>query len=208
MQKNLRKIEIVKLIEGWDDSKKLYVLNYALSQNEQISTGVWTTVGINKMLFGYSANNHGHKFNLITARESHIELIFYRLCYASAYMGEAFISRWRAKHFPKGVVCLKCGNDNVFFNHIREFKKYQNARLLKKYHHSEYKNRKEPKIINISFHTIGNGYALEYEFSFKCFKYESGWSEYIHQDEGEKIQDFIVRCEKHMQKVTLKQRKS
>ena len=119
------------------------------------------------MLFNYSANNHDHKFDIITADYEDLELIFYRLNYAEIYGYNKEIKEWREKYFKGGYKYLKCGNDSATLNELNKFREFHLKKLKKEYHHWDCKDRKQPYITGLCFYTLGRGYGFEYEFTFK-----------------------------------------
>ena len=63
--------------------------------------------------------------------------------------------------------------------------------LSKEHHHKNYKERVNPKIIWIKIFTLGNGWKVQYGFSFENFNYENGWQKEYQQKQNQSLWEFF-----------------
>jgi hypothetical protein len=160
----------------------------------------WNRDGINKSILDYSANNHDTPVCLPKDENYSLffDALFARAVYATANKP---LNEWREKESikPDKYRMLKF-NDAVpvceqkhFSWIIGDIFKFEGKLLKKELHHPEYLTRTEPKILWIAIYTTGNGWIVQYQFSFKEFDYEPGWTNGYHQNGNESIWEFLKR---------------
>lgn len=160
----------------------------------------WNRDGINKSLLDYSANNYDKPVCLPKNKNYSLffDAVFARAIYAQENKP---LKEWRMKEsiYPDKYRMLKFNDavpnyyQNSIYRLISDIFDFDNKLLKKSLHHPEYKDRIEPKILLTSIFTRGNGWIVQYEFSFKNFNYELGWTEGFHQNENESIFQFLKR---------------
>jgi hypothetical protein len=197
--KNL-KITFSKLIGNYYSiDQKMEILNWMLltGKNYDVRTGKWNVDGVGQKLFKYSANPHNHEFRLPVEREYFswfFDSIFARAVFEST--NNRAIINWRnnEKIFPEKSRIIKCNYDGIDnYELIKEIGTFKGKILKKEYAHPDYKDRKIPKILDINIYTVGNGWIVNYMFSFKKFNYEPGWNFSFGQDANESLKDFFKR---------------
>lgn len=180
---------------------KMEVLNWMLKTGKGLDHSYgWHRDGINKSLFSYSANNHDCIVPLPKETELFFDAIFAR---ALLLKENEPLKKWRSNEsiylgkYRMLKFNMELPNaDGVppflpwLINDIRKL----NGKFLKKeFHHPEYKNRTDPKIIDILIYTVGNGWIVQYGFSFKEMDYESGWRNGFTQQSTESVWSFLYR---------------
>lgn len=207
-----------KLLNGhYSIEEEMEIINWFLKTGNKYDeyTGRWNKDGVSKQLFAYSANSHCVSFPFPIVCENYIgnasfsfNVIrgFLQCCLYNAILKEPTlpVKKWRKdERVEVGKFrVLPINTDYPEIKHpkfkdayctLRRLKEFIGMPLKKELFHPEYKERIEPKIINVIFYTNGNGYVFEYVFSFSNFDYESGWSNYIRQNENESIPCFLNR---------------
>jgi len=196
------KVDFSKLIGNkYPLETKMAILDWMLKTGKGFDhQHGWNRNGINKSLLDYSANNHNTPVCLPKNKDYNLffDALFARAVYAQENKP---LKKWREKESvkPNKYRMLKF-NDAVpvceqkYFSWlIGDIFKFDGKLLKKKLHHPEYLNRTEPKILWISISTIGNGWMVQYQFSFKEYNYEPGWTNGYHQNENESIWKFLKR---------------
>lgn len=198
------KISFSKLIDQYkyDLEEKMNILDWMLKtgKGHDHSYG-WYVDGINKSLFGYSANNYDHPCRLPRDNYEGCFDMFFDAVFARAIFSPEnnSLKSWREEEniYPGKFRMLKFepsthtyGEDSIY-SLIHKIYNLECKILKKKHHHPEYKNRTLPKIIDISIYTVGNGWIVEYQFSFKEFNYEPGWTNGYIQQENESVYNFL-----------------
>jgi|SRR3972149_3064951 len=201
------KIAFSKLIgHEYDLEIKMAVLDWMLKTGNGFSHQYgWYRDGINKSLFGYSANNYDCKCKLpdsSTELNNYFDAIFARAVYGNENKP---LKEWREKEsiYPSKYRMLKFNFDFKSFLEkstiglIFEIQRLDGKFLKDEFAHPDYSGRTEPKILSISIYTIGHGWIVDYTFSFKEFNYEPGWTEGFIQEKDESIRVFLNRvlCE-------------
>lgn len=196
------KIEFSKLIGNkYPLEIKMEILDWMLNTGKGYDHQYgWNRDGINKSLLAYSANNHDTPVCL--PKDEDFDLFFDAIFARAIYAPENKpLKEWREKESikPKKYRMLKF-NDAVpeceqkYFSWIiNDIFKLEGKILKKELHHPEYSERTEPKILWMDIYTTGNGWVVQYEFSFKEFNYEPGWTNGFHQNENESVWQFLKR---------------
>jgi len=207
-----------KLLNGhYSIKEEMEMINWFLKTGNKYDeyTGRWNKDGISKQMFGYSANSHSASFpfpivceNFIGNASFSFNVLegFIRNCLYNAIIKEPTspVIKWRndekieagkyrVLQFNTDYPEIKHSKFNNTYWTLQDLKKFIGMPLKKEFFHPDYKERIEPKIINIIFYTNGNGYVFEYVYSFSNFDYESGWSNHITQAENESIPCFLNR---------------
>jgi hypothetical protein len=202
MNHSIIKVDFAKLIGNkYPLETKMAILDWMLKtgKGHEHQYG-WNRDGINKSLLDYSANNYDMPVCLPKYEDYSLffDALFARAVYA---IENKPLKEWREKESikPSKYRMLKF-NDAVpiceqkYFSWlIGDIFKFEGKLLKKELHHPEYLNRTEPKIIHMAIYTIGNGWIVQYQFSFKEFKYEPGWTNGYYQNENESIWEFLKR---------------
>lgn len=182
---------------------KMEILNWILKtgRGQHIHQYGWYIDGINKSILGYSANNHDapaclpKKFKEL---DMFFDAIFARAVFAPTnrplmawrQKESIFPDKYRMLTFNNGV---PDGEQRGTYHLVYDIFKLEGKILKKEFHHPDYKERTEPKIICLSIFTTGIGWMVKYEFSFKEFNYEPGWTKDFHQSKHESICQFLKR---------------
>lgn len=192
------KIDFSKLIGcEYPIEIKMEVLNWMLKTGKGYDHKYgWSRDGINKSLLAYCANNRDVPARLPNYNDLNM---FFDAVFARAVFSPANkpLNEWREKENikPYKYRMLKFNNKMpeypiILIRNIYELK----GKIIKKeYHHPDYPDRTEPKIIRISIFTIGNGWEVGYEFSFKEFNYDPWWYKNFRQSENESVCEFLDR---------------
>jgi len=221
------KVDFTKLLYEWyshfDIEICLEMINWFLATglegDYEVQSG-WHRSGINQLIYGYSANNHDHAepfpINSCQGFNDFMTAIFVRAIVAPiSWDGKGKIEEWRNKNkigmgkyrffdFPvskrKETNPGRC--DTQYY--LWRVAECEGKELKKRYFHPDYPNRTKPKIIKVTFSTIGKGYFVDIDFSFYEFNYEPGWTrEIARQYKGEHIGDFLARAYKILKSITV-----
>jgi len=196
------KIDFSKLIGNhYPIETKMFVLDWMLKTGKRITySHGWYIDGINKSLLSYSANNHNAPACL--PKDNDFDLFFDAIFARAIYAQENNVLKiWRKNEsiFSEKYRMLNI-NDSIpvdsqknIYWYIWTIFEFEGKLLKKKFHHSEHKNGNDPKIINIAIYTTGSGWIVKYEFSFKEFDYESGWTNSFQQKDDESIFQFLKK---------------
>lgn len=211
------KIDFQQLIDGrYPLNVQLEVFNWMLKTGErhETRTGRWTVDGIDKAIYGYSANNHHSYTDFSKDFSRTLQIGFCNLIVKSPDQAvkkwrdseNVGLSKYRMLSFPEEYPQL-----NIYKHHwnlygeIKRIYDYVGMPLKKKFFHPDYPKRRYPKILSIRFSTGGDGYTITFCFSFKFGKdgsgaddYEPGWDYSIGQKAGESIDMFIHRFHNRM----------
>lgn len=213
------RISFKKLLDGeYSHAVELEVLNWMLKTgqkyNEQVAK--WSVDGVSKQIFGYSANSHNHvNFPFPIKCEPWIGNasfncspfdMFLHTCFYNAIMKPALAPVWKWREDERIGIDksrgLNIDDSRILVNHrlytgvkstIQDFRNLVGRPLKKKYFQPDFKDRTEPKVIDVVFTTNGDGYRLILSYSFKEYKYEAGWSHIISQMADEGIEAFLNR---------------
>jgi hypothetical protein len=209
-----RRIYFQKLFDGhvYDLSTKLEVLNWMLQTGKPFRERGWPKSGngMDKAIFDYSANCHDsyHPLPLETL-DTFITAAFANVLVRTP---NAAISKWREAervdlssyrilNLPDPHY-IPSGRDNWPFNNLKfsllALRSYVGCQLKKESFHPDYTERTEPKIISIKVTTAGYGFNVDFQFSFKEFEYEPGWTYAIGQKGNECLERFILRVHNHI----------
>lgn len=203
--KNKLRLYFDRLIgDNYTLEEKLIILDWMLKTGKHYDKrfGRWTVNGVDKCLFGYSANSHNSRTSIPAKTNDYknfFDSVFARAVYLKA---DNAVIEWR-------------NSENVKINSYRVLKYNKNSPikltekhrhlgwlisnifnlkgslLNKHYHHRGYLDRKKPKIIGIKIYSIGNGWQVDYYFSFACYEYEMGWQKQYRQKENESLWSFF-----------------
>jgi hypothetical protein len=207
-----------KLLNGhYSIDVEMEMINWFLKTGNKYDeyTGKWNKDGVSKQIFDYSANSHSANFpfpivceNFIGNASFSFNVLkgFLQNCLYNAILKEPTspVKKWRNdENIEAGKYrVIQLNTDYPEVKHskfentywaLQNLKKFIGMPLNKEFFNSDYKERINPKIINIIFYTNGNGYVFEYVFSFSNFDYEPGWSNHICQKENESIPCFLNR---------------
>lgn len=204
MKKDFRTVKVAfdRLIGTFNLELNMVVLDWMLKtgRDHQENVGRWQRDGINKLLFGYSANNHNFVCaipNEPSSIDMFFDAVFARAIYAKA--GE-YATNWRYKNriLPGKYRMFKLPNhilpiDETIGIYGLISKIYAlNGRFLKKEHaQPERIDRIYPKIIDINIFTLGNGWIVQYDYSFSNINYEGGWAHGFSQDATYSVLNFL-----------------
>lgn len=204
-----RKIKFSELIGNhYTLQEKMMVLSWMLKTGTEHTQwiGRWNRIGISQTLFDYSANEYGYKCPIPKNDFSwYFDAIFSRAIYGKVNKA---LKEWREKEsiFPGKYRMLEfsdncCPTDKHPYLSwlIHNIYDFEGKILKKKFAHPDYENRTDPKIISISIYPMGNGWIVEYVFSFKEYKYEPGWSKGYRQNDNESIWEFLTRTYKDIE---------
>jgi len=204
-----RKINFQKLIDGdYNLSTQLRVLDWMLwtGQEFEKQVGRWEKVGIDKTIFGYSGNNCDSYTNLGPDFE---RTLFIGFCNALVKTPDIATKEWKdVEHIYLGQnrvieILEKTPNEKNSYDNdwdwdlqsaIEQLFEYNNTKLKKEYFHPDHPERTDPKIIDISLSTVGQGYQVAYKFSFRNDNYAPGWTKRITQNNKESIDMFVNRA--------------
>lgn len=213
------RISFKKLLDGeYSHAVELEVLNWMLKTGQKYNERVarWSVDGVSKQIFGYSANSHNDvSFPFPIKCDPRIGNasfscspfdMFLHTCFYNAIMKPASspvlkwrnderigVCRSRVLNIDDGYMYVKHDSYGGVKSTIQDFRHLIGEPLKKEYFQANYKDRTEPKIINVVFTTNGYGYMLILGYSFKEYKYEAGWDHVISQISGEGIVAFLNR---------------
>lgn len=194
-RKKIKFRELLNIGGGYDLSIRLEVLNYMLKTGKLYThRSGWYEYGVDKQIFGYSANNYESK----TA----INTYYLRLNFLNAILADAppIVQKWRDEngisldgsfmlsHVPSTSDCCQ------FFTIINRL---VNKPLKKDFYHPDYTDRLNPYISSVKVFCVGNGIQIEYDFTFDCHP-SGGWrGTELRQTENESVSDFFKRALKY-----------
>lgn len=176
-----RKIKFNDLIKGYYGiSVSIQVLAWILKHSKGYTEQIgWYRDGFDKLIYGYSANNH-NSFTQIKNSE-HIELMLYRAFFSTnaspkvlRFRQENGIERHdTAKFFSLYLQnpLLTFGNKPIFYILDTLFGK----ELKKEFAQPDYPDRTKPIITSTKFTISASGYHVFYHFTFTETK-GSGWT--------------------------------
>lgn len=193
---------------GYPIEIQLEVLNWMLKTGKPYyHRSGWYEWGVDKQVFGYSANNHVSRcaINLDTLRLSFLNAIIseaqpivqqWRDDFGVKLDGHLWLSHWDERppirwtgwgaRYAIGQVLAKRG-----------------AKLKKEHFHPEYPDRLNPYVRGIKITTCGNGLEVIYDFTFDCHP-GGGWAApTLRQREAESIPMFLFRVLNHFEEVCL-----
>ena len=209
---NMKKIKIAfkKIVSRYTSfNTKLNVINWMLKTGQPFQKQrSWDRHGVDQLIFNYSANNYrSHtRFPLNENLRNFVDCLLFRGIIEEF---DEIIDKWRAQEridtnsyrmlsFPE-----ESPPDhrwNLYWS-IIELNDYINKPLKGELYSSDIKERVNPKIIDMSFSTAGDGYRVEYTYSFEGYNYEPGWRESFWQQEGESIDMFVHRVHQGFSKI-------
>ena len=166
--------------------------------NKHIHKYSWYENGINQSLYGYSANNHNHTQPIPqNDLDWFFDAIFARAIYKSPNKP---LEAWRQEEriSPTKHRMLKFKNSTSPHKLIRQIYDKRGMSLKKEFVHPEFLERTEARILDVQIFTVGNGWIVNYCFSFKEFDYEPGWTQGYIQKEDESISEFLERSYKSL----------
>lgn len=191
-RKKIKLRELLNIGGGYELPVLLEVLNWMLrTGNDYTHQSGWYREGVDKQIFGYSANNH--------QSASRIELDKIRLYFLNAIIAAAapVVEKWRSDNGisleghvylsfnPSSSDCMKQWN---YINSL------QGRALKKAYYHPDYPDRVNPYIRSIKVFSVGCGIEIGYDFTFDCHP-GGGWlGTELRQLEAESISDFLDRA--------------
>jgi len=212
------KIDFTKLLNGYYPLEiEMEMINWFLKTGNKYNeyTDRWTKDGVSKQIFDYSANSHSCSFPFPIVCKNHIgngsfsfNVLkgFIQNCLFNAILKTPYkpVVKWRKEerielgksrmlNFNTDYPLEKNEKFKNTYWALTDLKDIINTPLKKELFHPEYKERLNPKIINVILYTNGNGYVFEYVFSFSTINYEPGWSKYINQQNDESIPCFVNR---------------
>lgn len=207
-----------KLLNGhYSFEEEMEMINWILKTGNKYDKYVsrWGGAGVSQQMFDYSANSHDASFPFPIVCENFIGNASYSFnvlkgfiqnCLYNAILKKpnSAVEKWRndEKIEPGKFKVLNFNTNYPEKKHpkfqntywaLQKLKNFIGMPLKKQFFHPEYKERTEPKILNVILYTNGNGYVFEYVFSFSNFDYEPGWSNHIAQLENESIPCFLNR---------------
>lgn len=168
---------------------QMFMLDWMLKTGKPFRqrVGKWTEDGISKFIFDYSANDYDKEVNIL---ESFYKMnMFFDVVFARAVFQEAnkAIKEWRIaerisqdsyrmfdlnqQQVPEHI-SAEYGHFNLL---IQTLIKFKGTFLKKEFAHPDFPDRTNPKILDVRLYTVGDGWIVEYEFSFKKYNYEPGW---------------------------------
>lgn len=196
--------------------QKMFVLDWMLKTGVPFSeyTSRWVKDGVNKCLFDYSANDHSHQHSIPINNWEYswwFDAIFSRAIYKDVPVP---VQKWRKseKIFPNKFRVLKMFK-NMPAKYYEEHKhlswlilgifNLKGDLLNKNFHHKDFTERTEPKIIWIKVFATGGGWVVQYGFSFKEFNYENGWQKEFLQKHNQSLWEFFGETLDHLKKIKL-----
>ena len=160
----------------------------------------WYRDGVNKSLVAYSANNHNAPVCL--PKDGDFNLFFDAIFARAVFSDEnKSLKKWREKESIKPDKYRMLKFIDTFPNCeqrtsrslINDILKFEWKYLKKEFHHPKDPKRTKPKILSMAIFTTGNGWIVQYQFSFKECDYEPGWTNGYRQNENESIWEFLKR---------------
>lgn len=204
------KVSFSKLIgRHYALDEKMEILNWMLQtgKNYDVVLGKWNVNGVGQLLLDYSANPHNYICRLPLQTEKlswYFDAVFGRAVYQLT--SNSAIKNWRTieRIFPEKSRIIQCNYDGIDnYDLIRDIERFNGKILKKDFAHPNRIDRTVPKIIDLKIYTIGSGWIVNYSFSFKEYKYESGWDFSIGQTDEETISQFFNRAISHLSSAVL-----
>ncbi len=201
------RIYFKKLIDGdYPLDVELEVFNWILKTGKphRQYTSKWYEDGLDKCMFGYSANDHDSNTPFATGENlfKQIQCAFEN---AIVRTPNKPVKEWRTKE-RIGLDTYRILEFATGFPHLDRFEhwylhwgidnlqKFKGHMLKKEYFHPDYEDRLDPKILDIKLSCNGyEGYNITFRFSFSKFDYEPGWGHGFSQKKGESINNFVYR---------------
>lgn len=206
-----RRIDFQKLIDGdYPLDIELEVFNWMLATGRKYDTprtGYYHS-GMDKVMYGYSANTHDSYTDFGRDFRRTLQLGFVNTLVKTPIPSvrawreaeRVGLGKYRMFVFPEERPFR--GWD--LYREIVGIYEYEGRLLKKEYFHPEYQDRTEPRIVRMNFSTAGMGYRIRLAFTFKGCE-DSGWDQYFHQQEGESIDIFIHRFHREMSQLLVPQ---
>lgn len=200
-----QKIKFSKLLGNhYPIEVKMMVLDWMLhtGRKHRQRLGRWDVIGISKWLFDYSANDFDDGSKIIPESPSqyseYFDAIFARAVFKQPNKA---VVEWRSE---ENITCdsYRMLNDIEsvlpFYDHrtnlylaINSIYEFAGCELKSEYAHPDKTDRTTPKIISVKIYTTGNGWVIEFVFSFIEYNYEPGWTTQFRQEKSDSVSDFI-----------------
>ncbi len=210
-----KKISFQNLLnENYDLITRLEVLNWMLKTGKSYEESKgWARYGVDQWLFGYSANNHQSHTNLLPDVHSKIQLAFVRAIIKTPHYFADCIAKWRQDNSiylhkarmieindtvvsPKDRYQPRWGKElftqPYSLPEIWVLRQFLNRPLKKEFFQPDFQERTNPYFVSCRFSTVGNGFRIEYRYSFEN-TLGSDWGIWFHQDKNESLDEFVNR---------------
>jgi len=154
---------------------------------------VWTTTGISKELFGYSANEYSFEYNLIAASYTDLELLMYRFIYKNSPQLNLLRKKEFKKEFEKRYIYIKTNDDYISGEIINDIKSLNGKEIKNNSQNIHY------YFNNITLFTTGDRFTLSYKIYYQTDdKKNNGYhcGDWLVQEDREKLSEFIKRGER------------
>ncbi len=201
-----KKIRFRQLLEphGYSTPILLEVLNWMLRTGQDYTARCgWYEYGVDKQIFGYSANNH--------PSHTSIEIDQLRIYFLNAVFSSPqhkVIEDWRKSERINLDSYRMLDFSTSEWNIASDWhfiKSMKGAKMKKEFYHPDYPDRIDPYVITIpKISTRGNGYSISYDFTFPKYP-DSAWSAGVSQFEGEPISEFLNRSVSYFKERLIKQ---